>query len=100
GASNGGGGLGSTIDGAADAAGSVSLAPGMVVRDAGGRLIGRVLDFQAAADGLIQAVLVRVGDRVAALPADNFTVSGDALVSAMTRGEVRREAAEQQQPAQ
>ncbi|MDB5668473.1 MAG: hypothetical protein JWL74_1423 [Alphaproteobacteria bacterium] len=95
-----GGGLESTFEGAADAAGSVSLEPGMIVRDASGRVIGRVLDFQAAANGLIETVLVRVGDRVAALPANNFTVSGDALVSAMSRGEVRREAAEQEPPAQ
>jgi hypothetical protein len=40
-------------------------------------------------------VLVEVGNRVAELPADNFSLSGDALVSAMSRGEVRREARSQ-----
>jgi hypothetical protein len=47
------------------------------------------------ANGVVTQVLVDVGSRVAALPADNFSVSGDALVSAMSRAEVRKEAQQQ-----
>ena len=71
--------------------------PGMVVRDGAGRAIGTVQQVRATANGAVDTVLVAAGDRVAALPADNFTVSGDALVSAMGRGEVRREAGRQQE---
>lgn len=81
---------------AASAAGAVSVAPGMIVRDGAGRAIGRVQDVRAAADGLVDTVLVRIGDRIAALPAENFSVSGETLVSAMSRGEVRREARRQE----
>jgi hypothetical protein len=44
----------------------------------------------------VDAVVVAAGDGSAVLPADNFAVSGDALVSAMGRGEVRREARQQE----
>ena len=40
-------------------------------------------------------MFIPAGNRVVALPADNFSVSGDALVSAMSRAEVRKEAREQ-----
>jgi hypothetical protein len=52
---------------------------------------------RAAANGAVDSVLVVVGSRVAELPADNFSLSGDALVSAMARGEVRQEAQRQDQ---
>ena len=67
----------------------------MIVRDSAGRAIGRVQDLQATANGTVSTVLVAVGDRIAGLPADNFSVSGETLVSAMSRAEVRREAREQ-----
>ena len=41
-----------------------------------------------------ESVLIGVGNRVAALPADNFSVSGETLVSAMSRAEVRKAARE------
>jgi len=64
----------------------------MIVRDSSGRAIGEVQQLRTTANGAIDSVIVEVGNRTATLPADNFTLSGDALVSAMTRGEVRREA--------
>jgi hypothetical protein len=81
---------------AANAAGSVSVAPGMIVRDGAGRAIGEVQNLRTTANGAVDMVMVAVGDRVTALPADNFTVDGGALVSAMSRGEVRKEAREQE----
>lgn len=64
----------------------------MIVRDTSGRAIGTVNQVRGAANGAVDTVLVAVGDRVAALPADNFTVSGEALVSAMSRGEIQGQA--------
>jgi hypothetical protein len=69
----------------------------MIVRDSAGRAIGEVQSLRSTANGLVDSVIVEVGNRVAALPADNFSVSGDALVSAMSRAEVRREARDQQE---
>jgi hypothetical protein len=45
---------------------------------------------------MVDAVVVEVGNRTATLPAGNFTVSGETLVSGMSRGEVRREAQAQE----
>jgi hypothetical protein len=50
---------------------------------------------RATANGVVDTVFVEAGNLVAALPADNFSVSGDTLVSAMTRSEVRKEARDQ-----
>ena len=86
------GGLALAGSAAAAAAGSASVAPGMIVRDGAGRAIGEVQHLRAAANGVVDLVFVEVGNRVAALPADNFSVSGETLVSAMSRSEVRREA--------
>ena len=80
---------------AASAAGAIAVNPGMIVRDASGRAIGEVQGVRARANGLVDQVLVEAGNRVVALPADNFSVSGDALVSAMSRAEVRKESREQ-----
>lgn len=77
---------------AASGAGAFPVSPGMVVTDAKGRLIGTVQSVRTSGTGAVQQVLVRVKDKTAALPAANFTGSGDALVSAMGRGEVRKTA--------
>jgi hypothetical protein len=68
----------------------------MVVRDSAGRAIGEVRSLHSAASGRIDSVLVAVGNHAASLPADNFTISGNTLVSAMSRADVRREAQQQQ----
>jgi hypothetical protein len=80
---------------AANAAGAISVSPGMVVQDARGRTIGEVEELRTRANGVVDQVIVEVRDREVALPADNFSVSGDALVSAMSRSEVRKEAKRQ-----
>jgi hypothetical protein len=77
---------------AANAFGALGVAPGMIVRDTSGRVIGEVQNVRATANGIVDTVFVEVGNRLAALPADNFSVSGDTLVSAMSRAEVRKEA--------
>ncbi|MFD1789854.1 PRC-barrel domain-containing protein [Sphingomonas floccifaciens] len=80
---------------AADGAGSFDVAPGMNVVDAKGRALGTVRSLKSEANGRVREVLVQVGDRVATLPAANFSGEGNVLVSAMGRGAVKREASEQ-----
>ena len=75
---------------AATTAGAISVSPGMIVRDTSGRAIGRVQAVRARANGMIDHVVVRAGDRLATLPDDNFSASGNVLVSAMGEADVRR----------
>lgn len=72
--------------------GGIPVAPGMAVNDARGRAIGTVESVRSGANGAVQRVLVHVGNRVADLPAANFSAGGDALVSAMGRGAVKNAA--------
>lgn len=72
-----------------------SVDTGTVVRDTSGQVVGRVHAVRRTAEGAVHSVLVQVGDRVATLPAANFGVTGDVLVSAMSRADVRREARSQ-----
>ncbi|WP_422057870.1 hypothetical protein [Sphingomonas sp.] len=59
----------------------------MRIENARGRLVGRVQEVNRNARGRIESLAVRVGDRVATLPASNFSADGDVLVSAMGKGE-------------
>ena len=77
---------------AANASGSFDVSPGMMVQDARGRLVGTVQDVQTTASGTVQAVVMKVGDATATLPAANFAGSGNVLVSAMGKGEVKKTA--------
>ncbi len=77
---------------AARGTGAFPVSAGMTVTDAKGRLIGTVQSVRSSGTGAVQQVLVRVKDKTATLPAANFTGSGEALVSAMGRGEVRKSA--------
>jgi hypothetical protein len=65
------------------------------VTDAKGRAIGTVQDVRTTASGKVRDVVVAVGNRTATLPAANFSGSGDALVSAMGKGEVKDAAKDQ-----
>jgi len=65
-----------------------ALNPGSMVRDA----IGRVQSVRRNAAGKVEAVMMAVGRLTATLPADNFHVQGDVLVSAMGEGQVTRAA--------
>jgi ribosomal 30S subunit maturation factor RimM len=72
-----------------------AIAPGMAVTDARGKVIGHVQELRQTSQGVVQAVTVEVGNRVATLPAANFAGSGDVLVTGMTKGQLKN-AAEQQ----
>ena len=72
--------------------GAFPVNPGMAVTDARGRAIGAVQSVRSNAEGAVQQVLVKIGDKVAAVPAANFSGSGDVLVSAMGQGELARRA--------
>ncbi|KQM36596.1 hypothetical protein [Sphingomonas sp. Leaf10] len=72
-----------------------ALNPGSMVHDAKGEAIGRVQSVRRNAAGKVEAVTMAVGRRTATLPADNFGVQGDVLVSAMGEGQVQRAAKDQ-----
>lgn len=72
-----------------------ALNPGSTVRDAKGEAIGRVQSVRRNAAGKVETVTMAVGRRTATLPAGNFSVQGDVLVSAMGEGQVKRAAQDQ-----
>lgn len=77
---------------AANGGGAFPVSVGMPVTDAKGKLIGTVQSVRTAARGRVEQVLVKVRGKTAALPAANFTGSGDALISAMGKGEISKTA--------
>ncbi len=81
---------------AANGAGMFAIEPGMAIEDNKGRVIGYVQQVQQTKRGVVQAVTVEVGDRVATLPASSFSGSGEALVTGMTKGELKSTAKEQE----
>lgn len=94
-ASGGLGQLAAAGSAAANGAGMFAIEPGMPIEDPKGRVIGYVQQVKQTKQGVVQAVTVEVGDRVATLPAANFSGSGDALVTGMTKGELKSAAKEQ-----
>ena len=81
---------------AANGAGMFAVEPGMAIEDARGKVIGHVDSIRQNARGVVQSVIVGVGNRTAMLPAASFTGSGDALVTGMTKGELKSEAKQQE----
>ena len=73
-----------------------AVEPGMAVTDARGKVIGYVQELRQTGGGVVHAVTVEVGVRVATLPATSFAGSGDVLVTGMTKGQLKK-AAEQQE---
>lgn len=73
-------------------AGTFPVSPGMIVTDTKGRAFGTVQMVRSTARGAVENVLVRVGNKIAELPAANFTGSGSVLVSAMGKGDVKKTA--------
>ena len=63
--------------------------------DAKGHVIGTVSNVRSTAQGSVREVMVTVGKQTATLPAANFTGSGDVLVSAIGKGEVKNTAKQQ-----
>ena len=75
-----------------------AVEPGMPVTDPRGKVISYVQELRQTGRGVVQAVTVEVGDRVATLPAASFAGSGDVLVTGMTKGQLK-DTAEQQEDA-
>lgn len=73
---------------AADAAGSFDLKPGTQLFDMTGQKIGKVKDVVADASGRVKALVVKVKDTTAALPAADFAANGDVLVTAMSAAQI------------
>ena len=67
----------------------------MAVTDAKGRVIGTVSNVRSTAQGNVREVMVTAGRQTATLPAANFTGSGDVLVSAIGKGELKNTAKQQ-----
>ena len=82
--------------GAASGSGMFAVEPGMAVTDTRGKVIGYVQDLHQTGRGVVQAVTVEVGNRVATLPAASFAGSGDVLVTGMTKGQIKDAAGQQQ----
>jgi len=75
--------------GAANGSGMFAVEPGMAVTDARGKTIGYVQGLRQTGRGVVEAVTVEVGNRVATLPAASFAGSGDVLVTGMTKGQLK-----------
>lgn len=82
--------------GAANGNGMFAVAPGMPVTDPRGKVIGHVQELRQTGRGVVEAVTVEVGDRVATLPAASFAGSGDVLVTGMTKGQLKKTAEQQE----
>lgn len=80
---------------AADSAGAFEVKPGTKLFDANGERIGKVRQVVADAQGNVQALVVKVDDATATLPATAFDVDGKALVSVMGEGQIKSIAANQ-----
>ena len=82
---------------AANARGMFAVAPGMPIEDPKGRIVGYVQSVKQSGAGVVQSVIVESGNRTAELPAANFAGSGDVLVTAMTKGELKKASKSQAQ---
>lgn len=80
---------------AGDSAGAFEVKPGTKLFDANGERIGKVRQVIADSEGHVQALVVKVDDATATLPATAFDVDGKALVSAMGEGQIKSIAASQ-----
>lgn len=74
---------------AGDATGAFEVKRGMKLFDADGERIGQVRQVIADARGQVQALVVKVDDTVATLPATAFTTDGSALVSLAGEGQIK-----------
>jgi hypothetical protein len=80
----------------ASAAGQAQAAEGMPLLAPSGDHIGRVQQVLTDTEGRVRQVLVRVGETTALLPAANFSVSGNTLLSGMTQAQIENAAEEQE----
>lgn len=77
---------------AANGAGSFAVAPDIPVTDVRSKVIGTVQSVRSTAGGKVNEVLVNVGNRTVTLPASNFSGSGNVLVSAMGKNDIKNAA--------
>ena len=61
-----------------------------------GDRIGKVRQLFTNARGEVREMLVKVDGGTALLPASNFSAKGNAVMSAMTEGQIQQAAAQQQ----
>jgi len=80
---------------ASTAAGAFAVSPGMDIQTIKGEAIGTVRNVETDAHGKVQSLLIEVDNRTAKLPAGNFSANGNALVSAMGSGEIKKAAKQQ-----
>ena len=73
---------------AANGAGSFDVKPGTQLFDMTGEKIGKVKDVVADARGQVKALVVKVKDTTATLPAADFAANGDVLVTAMSATQI------------
>lgn len=87
-----------TGEGSASGAGGsgFQVTRGMPVLAPDGERIGKVRQLFTNGRGEVQQMLVKVGNSTALLPASNFSANGNALMSAMTAGQIQQAAAQQQ----
>ena len=73
---------------AANAAGSFDIKSGIQLSNMADEKIGKVTQVVADAQGWVKALVVKVDDTTATLPASAFAANGDALVTAMSEGQI------------
>lgn len=73
---------------AASTTGSFDIKSGTQLYDMAGEKIGKVKEVVADAQGRVRALVVKVDDTTAMLPAANFAANGDTLVTAMSEGQI------------
>lgn len=82
---------------AANGSGSFDVTPGMMIADQKGRVIGQVRSVETDARGTVTSVIAGVGNRIASIPASNFSGEGTVLVSAMSKGSLKSAVKDQAQ---
>lgn len=80
---------------AGNAAGSFDVKPGTKLFDMTGEKIGKVKQVVADANGRVEALVVKVKDSTATLPAANFAANGNMLVTVMSQAQVTSAANQQ-----
>ena len=85
---------------AANAGGMFAVEPGMPVQDPKGRVLGHVQSVRQTSAGVVRSVIVEAGSRTAELPAANFAGSGNVLVTAMSKGDIKQASKTQTQAPQ
>ncbi|HEY1124196.1 MAG TPA: PRC-barrel domain-containing protein [Sphingobium sp.] len=80
---------------ARNAAGGLAAAPGMDIQSVKGKTIGKVRDVVTDNQGRVKSLVVETGDRLATLPASNFSGDGNILVSAMGAGDIKKASKDQ-----